>query len=265
MTRSQNVFVSFVLLSLTIPAAAQEPKDDLSPELAKRLGLMLDRDWHERPQWADMLSALLQGRGFDPGEGWFGPSESRYNWDSFADQFDADENGRVTAEELPETERRSFYLARLDRTRDGELSRDDFFTPTPGRVSQLAGELFSRWDGDSNGRVSQSEFADFFAAADPEGLAFFTPEDLEAALAQPPKRASAESDVPTEAAEPWNPSTSGLLNAFLAGELGSLQPGPKLNDEAPGFRLATFDGKTKISLSDYRDKKPVVLIFGSFT
>ena len=66
-------------------------------------------------------------------------------------------------------------------------------------------------------------------------------------------------------AEPWNPSPGKLLKMLLAGELGSLQAGPKLNDEAPGFRLATFDGKTKVSLADYRGKKPVVLVFGSFT
>jgi len=41
--------------------------------------------------------------------------------------------------------------------------------------------------------------------------------------------------------------------------------GPALGDMAPAFRLNTHDGKRAISLADYRDKKPVVLIFGSFT
>jgi hypothetical protein len=124
----------------------------------------------------------------------------------------------------------------------------------------MARQLFSRWDSDSNGRISQTEFADFFEAADPEGLGFFTPRDLELALAPSPSRQAA-----SQGDENSPPSPTGLLNGFLAGEFGSLQEGPALNDEAPGFRLSTFDGKQKIGLSDYRDKKPVVLIFGSFT
>lgn len=258
MTRLRCLLL-FSLVTITTSTSAQDSRDELSPELAQKLGLMLDRDWQQRPQWADMLSDLLQGRGFRPGEGWFGPSESRYNWDAFAEQFDADQNGSISADELPDTARRSFYLARLDRTRDGELSRDDFGSRQAGGRSQLAGELFSHWDRDSNGRITQTEFADFFDAADPDGLGFITMPDLEAALGRTAQDSGGDEE------EPWNPSTSELLTMFLTGELGSLQPGPKLNDEAPGFRLATFDGKTKISLSDYRGKKPVVLIFGSFT
>lgn len=39
----------------------------------------------------------------------------------------------------------------------------------------------------------------------------------------------------------------------------------KVGDLAPDFTLITKDGKSKISLSDFRGKKPVVLIFGSYT
>jgi hypothetical protein len=39
----------------------------------------------------------------------------------------------------------------------------------------------------------------------------------------------------------------------------------KVGDLAPNFTLITKDGKSKISLTDYRGKKPVVLIFGSYT
>ena len=249
-----------LVLAVSVSADGQQSEEGLSPELAQRLGKMLDRDWQQRPQWADMLSDLLQGRGMQAGEGWFTPSESRFDWDSFSGHFDADENGRVSLEELPDLARRSLYLARLDRTRDGELSREDFVNRRPQPVSQLAGQLFLRWDTDSNGRISQTEFADFFESADPEGLGFFTPHDLELALlTAPAKPASSEAD----ASPP--PSLTGLLNMFLAGEFGSLQQGPALNDEAPGFQLSTFDGKRKIALSEYRDQKPVVLIFGSFT
>ena len=41
---------------------------------------------------------------------------------------------------------------------------------------------------------------------------------------------------------------------------------PKVGEIAPDFELATLDGDGKtLRLSDYRGKKPVVLVFGSFT
>jgi len=52
---------------------------------------------------------------------------------------------------------------------------------------------------------------------------------------------------------------------MLKGEIGSLREGPAPGAQAPAFRLRTHDGKRTVSLSDYRGKKPVVLIFGSFT
>jgi alkyl hydroperoxide reductase subunit AhpC len=56
-----------------------------------------------------------------------------------------------------------------------------------------------------------------------------------------------------------------LLRGLYYGEIGSVHEGPALNASAPDFTLRTEDGKKAITLSDYRGKKPVVLIFGSFT
>lgn len=39
----------------------------------------------------------------------------------------------------------------------------------------------------------------------------------------------------------------------------------KVGDAAPDFTLKSLDGKKKVALSDYRGKKPVALIFGSYT
>jgi peroxiredoxin len=52
---------------------------------------------------------------------------------------------------------------------------------------------------------------------------------------------------------------------FFTGELGSFSPGPDPGEAAPDFILRTPDGKTKVKLSAYRGKQPVVLIFGNFT
>ncbi len=40
---------------------------------------------------------------------------------------------------------------------------------------------------------------------------------------------------------------------------------PKTGDSAPDFELCGVRGENPIKLSDFRGKKPVVLIFGSYT
>ena len=40
---------------------------------------------------------------------------------------------------------------------------------------------------------------------------------------------------------------------------------PKVGDKAPLFKLKSLDGKTETELKAFKDKKPVVLIFGSYT
>jgi hypothetical protein len=61
------------------------------------------------------------------------------------------------------------------------------------------------------------------------------------------------------------PPRSTLLMGLLTGEIGSAWTGPKVGDLAPDFTLRTQDGQRQISLSEHRGKRPVVLIFGSFT
>lgn len=40
---------------------------------------------------------------------------------------------------------------------------------------------------------------------------------------------------------------------------------PKIGDQAPDFELRDMNGENPVRLSDFRGKKPVALIFGSFT
>ena len=40
---------------------------------------------------------------------------------------------------------------------------------------------------------------------------------------------------------------------------------PKPGDMAPDFALREVNGENSVSLSDFRGKKPVALVFGSFT
>src|SRR5688500_17692397 len=39
----------------------------------------------------------------------------------------------------------------------------------------------------------------------------------------------------------------------------------KVGDEAPDFKLKTTDAKEEVLLSSFRGRKPVVLVFGSYT
>lgn len=40
---------------------------------------------------------------------------------------------------------------------------------------------------------------------------------------------------------------------------------PKVGDVAPDFELRDVNGENAVRLSDFRGKKPVALVFGSFT
>ena len=40
---------------------------------------------------------------------------------------------------------------------------------------------------------------------------------------------------------------------------------PKVGDIAPAFELRNINGEDPVRLSDFRGKKPVALVFGSFT
>ena len=40
---------------------------------------------------------------------------------------------------------------------------------------------------------------------------------------------------------------------------------PRVGDPAPDFELRDAHGQNPVRLSDFRNKKPVALIFGSFT
>jgi thiol-disulfide isomerase/thioredoxin len=61
------------------------------------------------------------------------------------------------------------------------------------------------------------------------------------------------------------PSKTQLIRGLFNQEIGSLQPGPDLDESAPDFTLKTNDGESEITLSKLIGPKPVVLIFGNFT
>lgn len=247
----------------------------LSPEHLKSLGEMLEQDWKDRPEWGDMAVAILKNDFMRSGAGWWKPGSKRFDWNWLSERLDANKDGQIDREEFPsELAKADQLFERLDRDGDGKLTAADFdytdpnpatmFMNLPAMKDRMSNQLFNRLDKDSNGRVTMPELAEFFRYGDKEELEFLTPEDLRFAMDPPPskKPASEPDDNPTSA----GPSTpAAALRMFLRGELGWLNSGPQPGDAAPDFTLPTHDGTANVKLSDSFGKRPVVLVFGSFT
>ena len=189
-----------------------------------------------------------------PDFGWFrtAKTQTRFDWDATRRRYDRDGDGRVTRQELSAGDA---DFARLDRNRDGALTSPDFdfagssLAPSPGSM------VFARADHDGNGKVTREELEAFFRAADSGGQGFLSLSDLQEAFAPPPSRPAGLS----------RPSKATLVRGLFRREIGSLEPGPKLDDSAPDFTLKTNDGKDEVTLSKLIGPRPVVLVFGSST
>jgi hypothetical protein len=209
------------------------------------------------PEILQMLWAVANGSQMGPGEGWFHPGTSRYDWQWLAARHGVPRNGRIPRKEFKGP---AALFDRLDRNHDGVLTAADFDWSNRSAFLQqgrMAEMWFSRLDANSNGRVSQEEWNAFFKKAS-QGKKYLTPEDLRAALAPPPRPAGGPKGG-------GGPSPLILAKGLLSGELGSYHEGPAVGELAPDFTLPTPDGKKKYALSQFRGKKPVVLVFGSFT
>jgi hypothetical protein len=247
----------------TAPTAApndnvQEPASDpqgTRTDPIRQIGTMLDRFWQPRREWGDMTVAILKGEPMHPGMGWWRPSGRLYGWEWLAARFDANADGEVEPAELPGP---SVWFTRLDRTGDGKLTAEDFDGSSDSAQGSLGGRVFYRLDRDSNGRVTREELAEFFVRADRDEQGYLTPEDFRAALDEPrPAAAPAQHDD--------EPPALAMLGMLFTGQLGSFREGPAVGEPAIDFALPTHDARGTITLSDSFGKRPVVLVFGSFT
>jgi hypothetical protein len=141
----------------------------------------------------------------------------------------------------PGTSRYSWewLAARHHIGKDGAISRQRF----TGTV-----EFFDRLDRNHDGLLTQ---ADFDSTDRPPPVARRLP--------------SGTSRREPQSTSGGGPSPAILLKGLLSGEIGSMSEGPRIGRQAPDFTLKTQDGRRTIRLSDFRGKKPVVLVFGSFT
>ena len=232
------------------PASPVEARQREGEEVAQALR----ESWPDHPEWIDMLTGILEEEPMGPEFGWFrtARTQTRFGWDATRRDYDRDGDGRVSRQEWDAGDA---DFSRLDRNRDGILTAPDFdfsgsaLAPSPGSI------LFMRADRDGNGKVTPEEFEALFRATDSDGRGFLSLSDLQEAFAPPPGVRSGSS----------RPSKAILVRGLFRREIGSLEPGPKLDDSAPDFTLRTSDGKAEMSLSKLIGPRPVVLVFGSST
>jgi hypothetical protein len=245
------VWLAFLLVPLSQPACADDPPRSDAPKA-------------KVPEFAEMLGAILvHGANTGPDSGWFHPAESRYGWGWLAGRFDRNEDGMLTADEL---EGSAPLFRALDRDGDGTVTSEDVDWSSRSRYLQgraLARGRFAQMDQNGNGRITPAEWEKAFAQA-AKGKKFLTQEDV-ANLLYPPPIPPGPVANRGKPATPEGPSRWTLLKGLFSGEIGSYTEGPSPSQEAPAFTLETHDKARRISLADYRGKKPVVLIFGSFT
>jgi hypothetical protein len=234
-------------------AAKVEPGGQAVVDLVRYLGKL------RCPEIVEMLAAIVNGSQMGPGEGWFHPGQSRYSWQWLAQRYGAKPDGRITRKQFTQGGGPTELFDRLDRDGDGVLTAEDFDWSDSSpflRQNRMADMWFFRLDTNSNGRISRAEWDAFFKKA-AKGKDHLTPEDLRAALAMaPPSKSSSGGG---------GPSPIVFFRGLFKGELGSYHEGPAIGAKVPDFQLPTQNGKKKIRLSDFRGKKPVVLVFGSFT
>lgn len=203
-----------------------------------------------------MYDDIRQGSRLDHRDGWFrlAVSQTRYGWEYVAREYDRQPDGAVSREEFTGSEAE---FARLDRDSDGRITAADFdwsenaMSRTPGML------LFLQADRDGNGKVTQAEFAALFGELDSGSHGFIALDDLRHRFnpaGEPPR--SARRDAP---------SVDTLVKALATQEIGSLEPGPMLEEPAPDFTLPTANDGKKVTLSAEIGPKPLVLIFGNFT
>ena len=220
-----------------------------------------------------------------------------------AGKYDKDKDGKITLAEYG-VEREKAKFQGYDRDGDGTITKADFAggggrgrtrggnrgrntATTSATGPAIAIALATNADADGNSKVTLREWEKVLAALDSNADKIAGPEELNelmcAALGRKKlsiraiKRRSRHLDVNKD-----GKVQLGELGAMFAKidknkdqlidatELGAAKPivrgQPKVGDVAPDFTLPFVkDMKTQVRLSSFKGKKPVALIFGSYT
>jgi alkylhydroperoxidase family enzyme len=222
----------------------------------------LAADWLEKtfaggttPESVKMLVAILRGSRMGPGEGWFGPAQTRYTWRWLAAHCGAGDATAITQKQFKGP---PAVFAALDRDKDGRITPGDLDWSDKNpwvQQSYLVNRLFRRIDPNGDGKVTREELLQFFDKA-AAGKGHLTSDDLRNALLAGEGGGFSPGDAPTR---------DQLVRGLFAGEIGSLQEGPAVGQSAPRFTLQTVDGKETVQIEKLIGPRPLVLVFGNFT
>ncbi len=226
------------------------------PELLKYTPEQIEAAYEGKkmPEAVSMYLVIARDGQLDGSGGWFGPAESRFSWPWLAERNGSSPDQPLEKDKFQGPES---IFAQLDRDHDGRLSGFDLDWSDENpwvRQSYMINRIFRRIDPSGDGKITANEWQAFFAKIAGEGDSFRT-EQLRDALI-PPSSGFSPGDMPEKQT---------LIKGFMAGEIGSLQEGPAVDQPAPDFELHPLNGGEPIRLSDRIGKKPVVLVFGNFT
>jgi thiol-disulfide isomerase/thioredoxin len=206
-----------------------------------------------RPEAVKMLVDILRGSQMGPQEGWFGPAQSRYDWQWLVQRHELDADAKEIPQEIFKGSDAQWQV--LDRDGDGSITPPDLdWSDKNPWVQQayLVSRLFRRINAQGDGRLKRSELDALFDRAS-GGKDHLTLADLRSALL---RGGGGAGDAPTREV---------LVRGFIAGEIGSMHEGPRPGEAAPDFSLQSPDGTKTHQLSKLIGNKPVVLVFGNFT
>jgi hypothetical protein len=122
-------------------------------------------------------------------------------------------------------------------------------------MAGMSSRLFRMMNASGSGKLSKDELLQFFERA-AGGKDHVTPDDFRDALLAGMSGGFQSGDAPQKEV---------LIRGLFAGEIGSLNEGPKLDEPAPRFSLKTVDGKDTVHLARLIGSRPMVLVFGNFT
>ena len=267
-SQTRTAALAAVLVALAgarAPAAADEPKP--VPQRPQLHPIDPNRLWEaispairagRMPELFEQIQSNFSTAPRTSGSpgGWYHPSISRYTWEWFASRFDSNGDGTILRAEFTGP---AAAWARLDRDDDGVIAATDFDWSERSAWYQMARQgsrRFDMIDSDGNGRITSEEWQEYFAVV-ADGKDHLTNDDLRDAMFVNAERPRSRLATFADRVD--------RFKVILNGDIGSMFEGPALGAPAPDFTLASHDHQGFVRLSDHRGKKPVVLIFGSFT
>jgi alkylhydroperoxidase family enzyme len=253
--------LSLLLALLATVAAAQPPKGDGAPATEatpKQVAAFLSKVYGDTlpPEGARMLKAIADGSQMGPGEGWFGPAQTRFDYAWLAEKCGVDPKAPGIPKDKFAGPPDLFPV--LDRNRDDAIQAMDIDWSESNpyvEMSYTLNRIFRRLDAKGSGALTKEDWNKFFDDAT-RGGEKLTAEDFTGSLLAGYSGSFARGD---------GPDVAMLVRGLFAGEIGSMFEGPKVGQRAPLFQLRKAQGEGTIELGSLIGEKPVVLVLGNFT